>query len=264
MSILHYIYKITNKINQKIYIGQTINPSKRWAGHINQAKQDNPNQIISIAIKKYGQDNFSFEVIASCRSYEDANWAEEELIRQYDCLAFGGKGYNLSLGGEVAPKTDEWKQKVSQTLMGHPVSKETAQKISLANMGHIPWNKGLTGVTVAWNKGIPQTEEVKRKISEISAEKHYSPLTEIKPGTHISSATEIKKGMHLSLDTEIKSGDHFSPSTEFKKGSIPWNRKISPDQKQIIVNDPRSARVLAKEFGVNKTTILNIRKANKQ
>ena len=45
-----------------------------------------------------------------CRTYEDANIIEAELIKQFDCLASGGKGYNFSLGGETAPKSEAFKQ----------------------------------------------------------------------------------------------------------------------------------------------------------
>ena len=107
---IHYLYRITNIINGKIYIGQTINPAARWYGHKNDAAKDNPSMVLTKAIKKYGNHNFEFEVIATCKNWEDANWTEEELIKQYDSLVKNGKGYNVSLGGETAPKSDEWKQ----------------------------------------------------------------------------------------------------------------------------------------------------------
>ena len=58
---MHVIYKITNKINNKIYIGQSINYEKRIKEHIYARKNEKKhlNQIIDIAIKKYGKENFS-------------------------------------------------------------------------------------------------------------------------------------------------------------------------------------------------------------
>ncbi len=53
------IYKITNKINNKIYIGSSVNIKSRWSTHINTKK----GFLISLAIKKYGIDNFIFEII---------------------------------------------------------------------------------------------------------------------------------------------------------------------------------------------------------
>ena len=102
------LYKIINLINGKIYIGQTVQPEKRWYQHRRDAA--NPKYPIHFAINKYGAHNFEFEVIASCKSQDDANCMEEELIKQYDSLVKNGKGYNISLGGMVAQKSDEWKQ----------------------------------------------------------------------------------------------------------------------------------------------------------
>lgn len=214
---MHYLYRITNLINNKIYIGQSINPNSRWLGHKNQAKRDVPNQIISKSIKKYGINNFLFEVIATCSSYEDANYIEEELIKQYNCLARDGYGYNLSLGGESAPKSEEFKKKVSQTLMGHPVSEETLRKLSESHMGQ-----------VAWNKGIPWPKDIAEKISQLR--KGQEPWN---------------KGIPRSEELKVK------------------QRKLSPEQELSIVKDIRSSRVIAKEYGVNKSTILDICKRNK-
>jgi group I intron endonuclease len=102
------LYKITNRLNEKIYVGQTIEPTKRWYQHRRDAAS--PKYPIHFAINKYGVHNFEFEVIATCLNQDDANFLEENLIKQYNSLAKDGKGYNISLGGMVAPKSEEWKQ----------------------------------------------------------------------------------------------------------------------------------------------------------
>jgi group I intron endonuclease len=102
------LYRITNLINNKVYIGQTVQPSKRWNQHRNDSAK--PKYPIHYSINKHGAHNFEFEVIAYCKSQDDANWIEEELIKQYDSLVKNGKGYNISLGGLAAPKSDEWIQ----------------------------------------------------------------------------------------------------------------------------------------------------------
>lgn len=153
---MHYIYKITNLINSKIYIGQSKNPIKRWAAHKNEARRNNPSQVINQAMKKYGTENFTFEVIASCLDQDAANIAEEICIKQYDCLVSSGKGYNLSLGGETAPKSKEWKKKMSDIMKGqhysptsefkkgHKFSPETLLKMSTSHKGQVAWNKKFT------------------------------------------------------------------------------------------------------------------------
>ena len=90
------IYKITNLINEKIYIGQSKNPEKRFKQHISGLKDS----IISAAIIKYGKENFSFEIIE-----EDIdNYNEREIywIQYYNSFN-RDFGYNKTLGGEEPP-----------------------------------------------------------------------------------------------------------------------------------------------------------------
>lgn len=105
---IHYLYRITNKINGKIYIGQTVQPDKRWYQHKYMSAQDQPIMVISHAIKKYGNDAFDFEVIAGCKTWDDANDTETLLVSQYNCLV--PNGYNVACGGINAPKSETWKQ----------------------------------------------------------------------------------------------------------------------------------------------------------
>ena len=97
------IYKITNLINNKIYIGQSKNIEKRWARHrtgpfnLNNNCYDSP---LYRAIRKYGLNNFSFEVIEQCNN-TDLNKKEIYWIHFYDSNN-NDKGYNLTDGGESA------------------------------------------------------------------------------------------------------------------------------------------------------------------
>ena len=58
------IYKITNNINGKVYIGQSNNIQRRFSEH--QTKGESSRIPIDVAIQKYGKENFSFEVIEEC------------------------------------------------------------------------------------------------------------------------------------------------------------------------------------------------------
>jgi group I intron endonuclease len=104
------LYKITNKINNKIYIGQAADLSKRWSDHRRAVRLNKPTQTIHYAMIKYGLDNFDFEVIASCINQDDANYIETELVKQYESHISTDKGYNVTLGGMNAPKTETFKQ----------------------------------------------------------------------------------------------------------------------------------------------------------
>ena len=95
-----HIYKITNLINGKIYIGQTIQSIRdRWYRHVGNSKwlsQDENNMAIKRAIRKYGKNNFSLELIETCRR-EDLNDKEKYWIQYYDSYT---NGYNSTLGGQ--------------------------------------------------------------------------------------------------------------------------------------------------------------------
>lgn len=87
------IYKITNKLNGKAYVGQSNNIQRRFNEHKRcGAKSRIP---LDVAIQKYGENNFSFEVLEIC-SIEELNKKESYWIETYDTA---NKGYNCSLGG---------------------------------------------------------------------------------------------------------------------------------------------------------------------
>ena len=91
-----HIYKITNTINNKGYVGKTAQkPEKRWKAHLYSAKTNGP-MAISRAIRKHGEKNFKFEVIEEC-SVEEMNLKETYWIGRLDTFK---NGYNSTLGGE--------------------------------------------------------------------------------------------------------------------------------------------------------------------
>lgn len=90
------IYKIENKINHKIYIGQSKDPNKRFAQHCE--RKVKYTSLTNNAINKYGKDNFSFEIIGW---FDDYNEKGKYYIAYYNSLT--PNGYNISIGGEEPP-----------------------------------------------------------------------------------------------------------------------------------------------------------------
>lgn len=69
-----YIYKITNRINQKIYIGQSIRAiEKRFQRHINDALNNTVDTHLARAIREYGPENFTIELIDTAQSQQELN-----------------------------------------------------------------------------------------------------------------------------------------------------------------------------------------------
>lgn len=91
------IYKITNKINNKAYIGQSNNPEARWRDHI-VGYSKNGISLIHRAIEKYGENNFTFEILGW---FEDYNEKEKYYIEYFQTKC--PYGYNIQKGGEEPP-----------------------------------------------------------------------------------------------------------------------------------------------------------------
>ena len=66
---IYHVYRITNLVNGKVYIGQTSNPKMRWSKH----RSSKQNTHLYSSFKKYGEENFSFDVLLSGLTKEQAN-----------------------------------------------------------------------------------------------------------------------------------------------------------------------------------------------
>jgi len=96
------IYKIINNINKKVYIGQSSNIEKRWQEHISTSQHEtyynHTRSLLYPAIKKYGINNFSFEIIEECKLFE----LDEKEIYWINYYQSNNKekGYNILSGGK--------------------------------------------------------------------------------------------------------------------------------------------------------------------
>ena len=106
------IYKITNKINNKVYIGQSVNIKRRWKDHIRGNKKCV--SLIHSAINKYGVDSFDFEVLFEFNkvNYDLMNILEIAYIKYFNSLS--PNGYNLDSGGKNKIPSDETRKKISE------------------------------------------------------------------------------------------------------------------------------------------------------
>ena len=111
------IYKITNKINNKKYIGQSIRVKERIAEHKNQLKNNtHHNQYLQNAYNKYGEQNFSYQIICECER-DELNDKEIFYIHKYDSFI---NGYNLTPGGSFN-YTKQIENKIAQYDNQHDI-----------------------------------------------------------------------------------------------------------------------------------------------
>ena len=195
---MFYIYRITNLINGKTYIGQ------RKYSKLNDDYKGSGKRLWE-AYRKYGFENFEKKILVfniSKREHADLLEktfiaAEREKVGIENCYNISDGGTGGNLGEEVSKKmsesweydkhfTEETKRKMSEARKGKHHSEEHKRKLSESHKGQIPWNKGkhLSEETrrklsearkgqIPWNKGKHLSEETKRKKSEALKGKHW-------------------------------------------------------------------------------------------
>lgn len=157
------VYKFTNKIDGKVYIGQTINEYYRYNCH----KNAKCKSYFHAQIREIGFENFEYEVIFKCvfDNKNDAKIVLEDRERQaiLDYMSWNPEfGYNKSLGvgstGAKFTQTELQKTTMKRIHTGKKLSPETIEKMK----------NSLKGKT-AWNKGKQMSDTTKLKLSKSHA-----------------------------------------------------------------------------------------------
>lgn len=189
---MYYIYRITNKVNNKTYIGQ----------HKYKKLNDNymgSGKLIRRAQKKYGIENFEKEILYSRIQYKETADDMERFVIAKE-RALGKAEYNIADGGQGnlgLHHSEETKRKLSKANKGKHLSVEIRKKISKALKGKKPHER---------------TEETRRKMSEALKGKHH-PISE-----------ETKRKISEALKGRKLSEEHRRKLSEANKGKIS-NRK---------------------------------------
>lgn len=164
------IYKITNLINNKIYIGQSWNIKKRWHEHRNYKT----NKHLNSSILKYGLDNFSFKILQELNSEGELtqyrlNELEKFYIKRFESYN-PDYGYNKTYGGEGVIPTEETRIKISNSNKGikHRFSNRKAKKITEEYINN------LKKVMIGINKGRQHSEQSRKNMSEAHKGKKLS------------------------------------------------------------------------------------------
>ena len=156
------IYMIVCISNGRRYIGSSHNCEKRYVQHLsdlNKNKHGNPH--LQKSWNKYEKNDFMFIIIERCQISE-LIYKEQSYI------------------DELTPEFNI--RKLANSNLGIKWNEEQRANQSRIHMGHPSSKKGKKTGIPAWNRGIPQTEEVKRKLSEINKGSRNSIRTEFKKG----------------------------------------------------------------------------------
>lgn len=176
------IYKATNTVNGKVYVGQTVREfGVRKKAHISRAFGSKPEVAFHFALKKYGKGSFVWNVIEECETKDELDEMEYHYIMQYDSYK---KGYNRTLGG--------------QKVCGIVMSDETKKKMSIRMKGKFVGEKNPF-------YGKKHTLEAKIKISKALLESPNHPTR----GKHLSEEHRqniglANKGRETTIETRLK------------------------------------------------------------
>jgi len=189
---LGIIYKATNRLNGKCYIGQTYQKfEKRKNRHLYVAFNKHSNSYtchFHNAIRKYKEDVWQWEIIKDNIPIERLNeeealfvWFFNAFVLGYNCNTGGGNGRivgketrkKISEAGKGKHHTDETKRKIGEAGKGRKYTKNSKRKMSEAQQGK-PKSEETKRKISETLKGKPLTEETKRKISEALKGKLWS------------------------------------------------------------------------------------------
>lgn len=186
----NYLYKITNNLNQKFYIGihSTNNLNDNYFGS---------GKNIRRAIAKYGKDNFTKEILKFRNTRSEIKQLEKSIVNEE--LLKNPLCYNIQVGGEGGTSIEMSKHH-SIVLKGRKQTEETKAKISKAMKGRVSPNKGK----VSPFKGKHLTDEAKRKISEAHKGKKLSNETKLKISLSTSGINNGFYGKHHSDEIKKK------------------------------------------------------------
>ena len=172
------IYCITNKVNGKQYVGQTVRSlEERYSEHCRKL-----NTVVGKAIKKYGKENFDIEILDSSLIIDDLNDKETYWIKEKNTMI--PNGYNLCYGGNNTlgyTHKIESKLKMSTTkkrlgnmvgeknhFYGKKHTAETRRKMSDA------WTSGKRVITDEWRENIRKGHITRKVINETTGEEFDS------------------------------------------------------------------------------------------
>lgn len=200
-----YIYKITNLVNNKQYIGQ-------HASEIFDKKYFGSGKLLIKAIQKYGKENFKVDIIEWCNSQEQLDKQEIYWISYYDAVN-SDNFYNLAIGGSCGNRkgskfSAEAKKHCSEAHKKENLSEKTLKRMSESH-------KGLPSP----NKGKKLSKEHKEKISKSC--KNMSKEARSKISKSLLGNTR-RRGKTLSDETKQKlsiagKGRKHSKETKYKQ-----------------------------------------------
>ncbi len=215
------IYKIINKVNNKIYIGKDLNNNPKYFGS---------GKLLKLAIKKYGKENFEKIILEHCSSGKELCEKEIYWIKKLNSTN-RNIGYNITFGGAGGdtftnnPNKNAIIEKLRIKASGKTHSIETKNKISKLRTGK---QNGMFG-KVPHNLGKKTSDIIKEKISKANKGKgaNIPRPDHVKEKISNSHKGKIKTDKHKENISKSLTGKKFSQETREKMSNSRKNKKQS-------------------------------------
>jgi group I intron endonuclease len=199
-----YLYLVENKLNGNLYVGITNNIKRRFRKH----KNNSESKPLNAAIKKYGVDNFIFQISQYLESEDVAYEMEKYWIERLRNDGF--RLYNIAEGGKGSGSGE------NHYLFGKHHTEETRNKMSKSHTGKTLTEEHKKNIGKS-SKGRRLSEEAKTKISQSKIGKALTSEHKIKIG-------KSSKGRQHSLETKNIISEHNSgennPSSKLTDDSV--------------------------------------------
>jgi group I intron endonuclease len=187
------IYKATNILNGKVYIGKTEKKlTKRKCNHKFQSLKGDKRSAFQLALLDEGFNNFTWEQIDTFNSADELEQKEKYWVSFYHARD-PQFGYNDQDGGIHYTVSAVTRKRISEAHKGKKRTAEARQRMSEAQRGH-----------PGWNTGKHFSEETKRKMSEaMKGEKNHMFHKQVSDETR-KKIIEARKGKHHTAETRKK------------------------------------------------------------
>lgn len=263
------IYIIKNDINEKVYIGQSINPKERFKSH---CKNSNDNSLITKAIFKYGKEHFSYEILEL--DIKDYNEKEKFYITLFNSLS--PNGYNVQLGGDIPPvfyghnhplasiKSEEELYFLTEDLKNTNYSyAELARKYNTNKHTILRINNGISYVNTLETYPLRKIKNTSNKLTEEDVlqildilQLSYRQYADIGAQFNV----EAKTIESINLGKTYIHDEYTYPIRTYKNSGIPqFTYEDINEIIDLITTTSLSYRMIAKQYNSSHNIIIEIK-----
>lgn len=256
------IYIIKNTINNKVYIGQTVNIKQRWQQYKSAVKKENTSQVILKAMRKYGFENFYIEVLEE--QVENYDEKEQYWIQIYNSRV--PNGYNIAPGGQGTgkgvdcPTASINDKAVLEEIIDYIITsdkplKEIAEQFKISygvineiNQGHSYYDSRLK---------YPLRDSKKYSAEKLKQITYALKYELDKTLSQIAEEYEIDKSFLHDLN-QGKSYYRDYLTYPLRKGKMIKAKEIHPQIKEMLLSTKISQTEIAKKFNCSRQTVSDI------